>query len=75
MVQLSQHTPIMELLTEQGSDGLPEAARILLAAAMLFERERFLQAAPYERTNGRRVYANGFKPERLRTRLGQLDLR
>lgn len=78
MAQQQQHTPIdqvLELLTEQGSDGLLEAARILLDAAMLFERERFLQAAPYERTPDRRDYANGFKPKRLRTRLGELDLR
>ena len=78
MAQPSQHTPIervLELLTEQGSDGLLEAARILLDAAMLFERERFLHAAPYERTAERRDYANGFKPKRLRTRLGELDLR
>jgi transposase-like protein len=65
----------LELLQEQGTDGLLEAARILLDAAMLFERERFLQAAPYERTPQRRDYANGFKPKRLRTRLGDLDLR
>ncbi len=78
MAQQPQHTPIeqvLELLTEQGSDGLLEAARILLHAAMLFERERFLKAAPYERTSERRDYANGFKPKRLRTRLGDLDLR
>lgn len=78
MAQLSQHTPIeqvLELLTEQGTDGLLEAARILLDAAMLFERERFLNAAPYERTSERRDYANGFKPKSLRTRLGELDLR
>jgi len=78
VAQQSQHTPIeqvLELLTEQGSDGLLEAARILLDAAMLFERERFLNAAPYERTPQRRDYANGFKPKRLRTRLGELDLR
>ena len=78
MAQQSQHTPIeqvLELLTEQGTDGLLEAARILLDAAMLFERERFLNAAPYERTSERRDYANGFKPKRLRTRLGDLDLR
>jgi transposase-like protein len=42
---------------------------------MLFEREHFLQAAPYERTCERRDYANGFKAKRLRTRLGDLDLR
>lgn len=78
MAQPQQHTPIeqvLELLTEQGTDGLLEAARILLDAAMLFERERFLNAAPYERTPERRDYANGFKPKRLRTRLGELDLR
>lgn len=77
MAQLKQDTPIdqvLELLTEQGSDGLAEAVRILLNAAMLFERERFLNAAPYERTPERRDYANGFKPKRLRTRLGDLDL-
>src|SRR5262249_35337441 len=65
----------MELLTEQGSDGFLEAMRILLNAAMVFEREHFLQAAPYERTTERRDYANGFKPKSLRTRLGELDLR
>jgi putative transposase len=77
VAQLKQDTPIdqvLELLTEQGSDGLAEAIRILLNAAMLFERERFLNAAPYERTPERRDYANGFKPKRLRTRLGDLDL-
>src|SRR2546423_13283327 len=42
---------------------------------MLFERERFLNAAPYERTSERRDYANGFKAKHLRTRLGELDLR
>lgn len=77
MAQQQQHTPIeqvLELLTEQGTEGLAEALRILLNAAMLFERERFLGAAPYERTPDRRDYANGFKPKRLRTRVGELDL-
>jgi len=53
VAQLKQNTPVdqvLELLTEQGSEGLAEAIRILLNAAMLFERERFLGAAPYERT-------------------------
>ena len=78
MAQQSQHTPleqVLELLTEQGADGFAEALRLLLNAAMLFEREHFLQAAPYERTAQRRDYANGFKPKSLRTRLGDLDLR
>lgn len=78
MTQPQPHTPIeqvLELLTEQGSDGFAEALRLLLNLTMLFEREQFLQAAPYERTSARRDYANGFKPKRLRTRLGDLDLR
>ena len=78
MAQQLQHNSIdqvLELLTEHGTEGFADALRILLNAAMLFEREDFLKAAPYERTPERRDYANGFKPKRLRTRLGDLDLR
>jgi transposase-like protein len=78
VAQLNQNNSIeqvLELLTEQGTDALAEALRILLNAAMLFEREHFLQAAPYERTADRRDYANGFKPKQLRTRVGEIDLR
>jgi transposase-like protein len=41
---------------------------------MLFEPQRFLNAALYEPTPERRDYSNGFKPKRLRTRVGDLDL-
>jgi hypothetical protein len=56
VAQHPQHTPIeqvLELLNEQGSDGFLTEMRILLNAAMLFEREQFLQAAP---ANGRRRF-------------------
>lgn len=78
MTQPQQHTlieQVLERLTEQSTDSFAEALRLLLNLAMLFEREQFLQAAPYERTSERRDYANGFKAKRLRTRLGDLDLR
>lgn len=78
MAQLNQHNPIdevLELLTTHGTDGLAEALRILLNAAMLIERQHFLNLDPYERSIDRKDYANGFKPKRLRTRLGELDLR
>jgi transposase-like protein len=78
VAQQSQHNSIdqvLELLTEQGTDALAEALRLLLNAAMLFEREHFLQAAPYERITERRDYANGFKSKQLRTRVGEIDLR
>lgn len=73
-----QNNPIeqvLELLTEQGSDALAEALRILLNAAMLFERDCFLNAAPCERTAERRDYANGFNPKRLRAYLTLAYLR
>ena len=57
MTQLDQHNPIedvLELLCEQGSDGFKDALGLLFNLAMLFEREHFLQAAPYERTPQRR---------------------
>lgn len=34
-----------------------------------------LQAAPYERTEQRQGYRNGYKPRRLTTRVGRLVLR
>jgi transposase-like protein len=71
VAQQQQNTPIdqvLELLTEQGTDGLAEAIRLLLNAAMLFEQECFLGAAPYKRTSERRDYTNSFKPKRLRYR-------
>jgi transposase-like protein len=65
----------LELLNQQGSEALGDALTILLNAAMLLERQRFLNAEPYERTPARRDHANGFKPKQLRTRVGDLDLR
>ena len=68
MAQLKQHTPVeevLELLNQQGSQALGDALAILLNAAMLLERQRFLNAEPYEHTPARRDYANGFKPKQL----------
>lgn len=66
---------VMETLIENGMDGLADAFTLLMNEAMKLERSQFLQADHYERTGGRRGYANGFKPKTLRSRLGELDLR
>lgn len=66
---------VLELLVEQGFDGLAQALEILLNEAMKIERTQALHAKPYERTSERRGQANGYKPKTLRTRLGQLDLK
>ncbi len=46
--------------------------RILVNEAMRIERENFLRAKPYERTEERRGYANGYKPKTVKTRLGEV---
>ena len=41
---------------------------------MRIERDKHLNAGAYERTELRSDYANGFKPKKLKTRLGELNL-
>ena len=65
----------VELLKENGFDGLADAASVLLNAAMLSERSEYLGAAPYERSASRVGYANGFKDKTVRSRLGELQLK
>jgi putative transposase len=67
-------TDVMEFLTEGGLEVLPEAMRLLLNAAMLLERQKFIGAGPYQRTPERQAHANGFKDKTLHTRLGALTL-
>jgi len=63
---------VMELLIENGFEGFADVLRILLNEAMKVERDHALCAGPYERTEKRRGYANGYKPKTLDTRLGRL---
>ncbi len=65
----------VELLKENGFDGLAEAVTVLLNSAMVAERSEHLGAAPYERCATRVSYANGFKDKTVKTRLGELSLK
>lgn len=65
---------LVELLTENGFDGMAQAMQLLLNEAMKLERSAALGARPYERTEDRRGYANGFKPKTVHSRLGTLEL-
>lgn len=64
----------LEELNFKDMEGLCPTLQKLLNELMLIERERTLKAAPYERTNERQGYANGFKEKTLQTRLGKLQL-
>ena len=63
---------LMELINENGIEAVTETFRILLNEAMKIERDRVLCAAPYERTDNRLGYANGYKPKGVDTRMGKL---
>jgi len=62
----------LQMIFEHGMDGLSEAFRILLNEAMVIERSQALGAAPFERTEARTGYANGFKDKSVKTRLGKI---
>ena len=63
---------VLQLLTEQGHDGFAEGLRLLVNEAMRVERHQVLQAQPYERTDTRKGYANGYKPKTLSSRAGPI---
>ena len=78
MTHQSKHTVIEQALEEiisHGVDGLENAVSILINEAMKIERSRTLGAEPWQRTENRQGYANGFKNRNLNSRIGSLSLR
>lgn len=73
-VENTKISEAVELIAEKGFAGMAEAMQILFNQAMLAERAHYLQLAPYERSETREDYANGFKPKQLKTRIGELSL-
>lgn len=65
---------LMEQLIANGSEDMGVVFASLFDLAMRIERERFLGAEHYQRTPGRRGYANGTKPKRLDTAAGSLTV-
>ena len=64
----------MELLIENGFNSVADAIAIMINGALQTVRSRYLQAEPYERTDRRRGYANGYKPKTVKTRVGKNQL-
>ncbi len=63
---------LLEQISTQGFEFLPELIRILVNAAMQGERQKHLVAEPYERSAERQGHANGYKPKTVQTRLGEI---
>jgi putative transposase len=72
--ELTPFDLMIQVLDEHGFDGMARAIQVLVNEAMKIERSEVLQADPYERTDQRRGYANGFKPKTLNTRVGKVEL-
>lgn len=70
----NHHHPAVECLLRHGFEGAAQAFTLLMNEAMKIERSQALQAAPYERTDSRQGYANGFKPKTVTARVGKLAL-
>ncbi len=66
---------ILEAVVDHGIKDLVPTIELLLNEAMKIERESALNAAPYERAEGREGYANGFKERDYQTRFGNLKIR
>ena len=63
---------MLEPLIADGAGGFGSAFTRMFELAMRLERERYLGAGHYERSDDRRGYANGYKPKRLDTPAGTL---
>ncbi len=78
MTQRKEDTAIdtvLEIINSNGLEGLGEAISILINEAMKVERSVVLKAHPWERTEDRAGYANGFKDRTIASRLGNLLLK
>jgi putative transposase len=63
---------VLQLLLENNENALAEGFRLMVNEAMKAERSDALNAAPYERSEERLGYANGFKAKTVATRLGPI---
>jgi putative transposase len=63
---------LMERVSKQGFDILPELIQVIINAAMQAERQQYLKAEPYQHTEEREGHANGYKPKTVHTRVGSI---
>jgi putative transposase len=65
---------VVQVLAEHGFDGMAQTMELLINECMKIERQQAMGVGPYQRGEGRHGQANGFKPKRLKTRVGELQL-
>jgi transposase-like protein len=66
---------VMKALSSSDGDKMKPILETVLNTVMKYERDQALQATPYERSEERLGYANGFKDKNLNSRIGKLELK
>ena len=66
---------VLEVLIEHGLYGMARAMEIMFNEAMKLERSGFPGAGLHERTPECRGYANGYKGKKVKSRVGELELK
>ena len=74
MEEFSMPQSILQIVSEKGFDGLREIMQMLFNEAMKMERENYLHASPYQRTDLRTDHANGFKSRASNTLQDKIQL-
>jgi transposase-like protein len=65
---------IMEQLISEGPEGMARVLTTLFNMAMKLDRDRYLQANAYERTENRIGFANGYQSKKIDTPMGTLNV-
>jgi len=77
-LKTEHHTTLLpslfEEVTSNGFDGMVRIMARLFNEAMKLERNEALQALPYERSEDRVGYANGYKERTIQTRMGAVQV-
>ncbi len=73
-MEYSTEKEILQPILDHEMEGMSEVLQKLFNLAMKLERENVLKATPYQRTEGRAGYANGFKERHIQSRVGELAL-
>src|SRR5215469_9163291 len=73
--QVTLDAQTLQRLFTGGDNQLGQLLEAVLNQVLDAQVSEQLQAEPYERTEQRQGYRNGYKPRRLTTRVGRLTLR
>ncbi len=65
---------IQEMIQKTINESMTQAIEFMMNQLMLAQRQEFVGVGPYERSDERDGYANGFKPLNVKTGSGKLKL-